>query len=122
MEGRPPEGITTEEMRIFLAATAGPRRVQIRSFVPWNVSTVTPQVVAKNASAPSLYVEVRHLSGPTLVLIGQGKNLSPENAKQVDLAAEDFIGTVLLMGEEIWVKGTGDAQNETRIQVGQIQV
>ena len=119
---RKPGVISSEEMRIYISAVAGPRRVNIRAFKPFNVTTQSAQAVARNGSAPSLYVEVRWLSGPTIVLIGSGKNMSTENSKRVDFAAEDFIGTVRLDGEEIWIKGTTPANAPTRIQVGEIQV
>ena len=114
--------ISDEEMRIYISAVAGPRRVHINSFKPFNISLTSAQSVARNGSAPSLYVEVRWLSGPTVVVVGTSKNLGPENSKRVDFADEPFIGTVLLEGEELWIKGTTPANAPTRIQAGEIQV
>ncbi len=114
--------MTVEEWRTLLSAVSGPRRVQLVPFRPFDIVAGTAQAVSRNASAPSLYVEVRWISGPTVIFVGPSKNLNAQSAKRVDLADEFFVGTVLMRGEELWIGSTGTVQVPTRIQVGEIQV
>jgi hypothetical protein len=107
---------------MLIASLAGPRRVNIRPFRPFDITLTESKLLVSNASAPALYVEIRLLSGPSTILIGPIRTLSAETAKTVNLAVESFISAVLLEGEELWVRGTGAAQLITRVQVGSIQV
>lgn len=107
---------------MLIASLAGPRRVHIRPFRPFDIAINESQLLISNASAPSLYVEIRFLSGTPTILVGPSRSLSTETSKTVDLSVEGFIGTVLLEGEELWARGIGPGQVVTRVQVGSIQV
>ena len=56
---RPEDKITTEEIRLLIASVAGPMRLAYGSHREILLPTGQPIEVAKNSSAPALFVDVR---------------------------------------------------------------
>lgn len=118
--GDRPEGeLTIEEIRLAIAAMAGPLRTTMGRHQSVVLTANVIERIALNRSAQSLFVDVRGIQGVAIatVLFSPQSSADTGSSIGVDLSSGTF-QQVLLMGEELWALSVAP----TTIMVTEVQV